>query len=125
MIITVTIKVTIKIESTNQGIQMIKPPMNTAGNQVKLLCVTLALENLKEKSLNTHFNNQPVQLIDLVGEEWRSSFYICMLTLRTNMQVSWFVLGKSTHWSGSLYGLNFNSLYLATGTSSFSPLFPT
>lgn len=47
---------------------MIKLPINTAGNQVKLLCVTLALENLNEKSLNPHFNNYPVQLVDLVGE---------------------------------------------------------
>lgn len=68
MIITVTIQVTIKIESINQCMQMIKPAINTAGNQVKLLCVTLALENFKEKSLNTHFNNQSVQLVDLVRE---------------------------------------------------------
>lgn len=62
-------KVTIKIESINQHIQMIKLPINTAGNQIKLLCVSLALENLNEKSLNPHFNNYPVQLVDLVGEE--------------------------------------------------------
>lgn len=56
MIITVTIQVTIKIESINQCIQMIKPPINRASGQSSqitlfLMQVTLALENLKEKLL--------------------------------------------------------------------------
>lgn len=36
---------------------MLKTSINIEDNQVKCLCVTLSLENLKEKSLNTHFNN--------------------------------------------------------------------
>lgn len=54
MSITVTIKVTIKIELIDPLIQTIKRQINIAGNQV---CVALALQNLKEKSLNTCFNN--------------------------------------------------------------------
>lgn len=48
---------------------MTKPPTNPAGNQVKFLCVILASENLKEKSPSTHFDNQPMQSIDLIREE--------------------------------------------------------
>lgn len=54
---------------------MTKPPINSACNQVRFVCVTLASENLKDKSLNTHFQNQEVQLVDLVGGESRSQFY--------------------------------------------------
>lgn len=60
---------------------MTKPPTNTAGNQVKFLCVILALENLKEKFPTTHFDNQPMQLIDLVREESGGPFYIFNINL--------------------------------------------
>lgn len=76
MIMTVKAKITIKIQSITQCFQVTKLPINTACNQVRFLCVTFASENLKEKSIIIHFQNQAVQLVDLVRQESRSLFYM-------------------------------------------------